>query len=178
MVTLLPQVKRWRLISSRPPASKRTVSEPSVFFLTRCPGCVHRSGPGGEPFGVDQRLEVRLDALEGFATLRCAQFGGELAQQCGALLESGAFECGGGGAELRQFLGRDGDEAAKRPGAQPPVAFRFVRFHRFERPERCLDRVAKSLCRASTYPEVVPDVIESEPAVRRLQADGQADNVR
>ena len=100
---------------------RRNREQPTVETLPR-------SRSGGEPLGVDQGLEVRLDALEGFATPRCAQLGGELAQQCGALLESGTFECSGGDAEFHQLLGRDGEKAAERPGAQPPMALPVAPF--------------------------------------------------
>ena len=106
-----------------------------------------------------------------------AELGLQFSQRRRARLEACAFQGLGCGLKLRQFLGREGGEAAERVRAQPPVALVVAAVRDLQRTERPFDRVAHALSRPSAHGELRLDFVERHTAAQALHADCQLHDV-
>ena len=91
--------------------------------------------------------------------------------------EACAFQGLGCGLKLRQFLGREGGEAAERVRAQPPVALVVAAVRDLQRTEGPFDRVAHALGRPPAHGELGLDFVERHTAAQALHPDCQLHDV-
>ena len=118
------------------------------------------AGTHGEPLRLHQRLDVGLNPRQRVGSLGGPQLGVQFPQSRCARLEAGALQGLGCGLKLRQFLSREGGEAAERVRAQPPVALVVAAVRDLQRTEGPFDRVAHALGRPAAHGELGLDFVE------------------